>query len=85
MLAGLVRAGLARDWITLCWDGLAQKAGCPQERCVEVRGSWYDPSNPVLARDGQEQAAMQYIAPLPSLLYCVCFSLPGFQLQSPVM
>ena len=52
LLAELVRSGLVHTWVTLCCDGLAQKAGCPQERLLEVHGSWYDPSNPVVCYDG---------------------------------
>ena len=33
-------------------DGLAQKAGFPQERICEVHGSWFDPSNPVVKYSG---------------------------------
>ena len=52
LLAELVRSGLVHTWVTLCCDGLAQKAGCPQERLLEVHGSWYDPTNPVLRQGG---------------------------------
>ena len=52
LLSALVRAGLVQSWVTLSCDGLAQKAGCPQERLVEVHGSWYDPTNPVLRQGG---------------------------------
>lgn len=52
LLSALVRAGLVQTWVTLSCDGLAQKAGCPQEAVLEVHGSWYDPSNPVLRKGG---------------------------------
>ena len=51
-LAQLRSAGLVSDWIQQNHDGLPQKAGYPQEDVVEVHGSWYDPSNPVVCYDG---------------------------------
>ena len=39
--------------VCLNYDGLLQKAGCPQEAVLEVHGSWFDPSNPVLKPGGQ--------------------------------
>ena len=55
-----------QDWVQLNYDGLAQKAGCPQEGLLEVtagrrrslsrfqvHGSWYDPSNPVVKARGK--------------------------------
>ena len=30
------RAGLVQEWVQLNYDGLAQKAGCPQEALMEV-------------------------------------------------
>ena len=53
LLSAMVRAGLVQAWVTLCCDGLAQKAGCPQETVLEVHGSWYDPTNPVLRQGGK--------------------------------
>ena len=50
VLASLLRLGLADSWVQLCHDGLAQKAGCGQEKVMEVTGSWYDPSNPVIKK-----------------------------------
>ena len=32
----LFRAGLVQEWVQLNYDGLAQKAGCPQEALMEV-------------------------------------------------
>ena len=52
VLANLVKKGLIDDWVQLNHDGLAQKAGCPQEKVHEVHGSWYDPSNPVVMHFG---------------------------------
>ena len=51
-LAALRTAGLVSDWIQQNHDGLPQKAGYPQEDVVEVHGSWYDPSNPVVCYAG---------------------------------
>jgi hypothetical protein len=44
-LAALRAAGLLHD-------GLPQKAGYPQEDIIEIHGSWYDPSNPVVCMSG---------------------------------
>ena len=52
VLATLVTAGLADSWIQTCHDGLAQKAGCPQQKVLEVAGSWFDPCNPVVRKGG---------------------------------
>ena len=51
-LAELRRAGLVSHWVQQNHDGLPQKAGFPQEDVLEVHGSWYDPSNPVVCYDG---------------------------------
>ena len=56
LLAEMVRTGLVHTWVTLCCDGLAQKAGCPQQRLLELHGSWYDPSNPVLRQGGRARS-----------------------------
>ena len=52
-LAALVRCGLVQEWLTTNYDGLAQKAGCPQEKVAELHGSWFDPANPVLGKGGK--------------------------------
>ena len=44
--------GLIDGVVCLNHDGLLQKAGCPQERLLEVAGSWFDPCNPVLRKSG---------------------------------
>ena len=44
--------GLVHVWIQQNHDGLPQKAGWPQEDMIEIHGSWYDPSNPVVCYDG---------------------------------
>ena len=51
-LAALQAEGLVHSWIQQNHDGLPQKAGYPQEDIVEIHGSWYDPSNPVVCYDG---------------------------------
>ena len=51
-IAALRKAGLVQSWIQQNHDGLPQKAGYPQEDIVEIHGSWYDPSNPVVCYDG---------------------------------
>ena len=51
-LAALKEKGLVHTWIQQNHDGLPQKAGYPQEDVVEIHGSWYDPSNPVVCYDG---------------------------------
>jgi len=51
-IAALHKAGLVHSWIQQNHDGLPQKAGYPQEDIVEIHGSWYDPSNPVVCYDG---------------------------------
>merc|ERR1712168_1669481 len=51
-LAALQAEGLVHYWIQQNHDGLPQKAGYPQEDIVEIHGSWYDPSNPVVCYDG---------------------------------
>ena len=51
-LSTLINQNLVQSWVQLNYDGLAQKAGCPQSAINEVHGSWYDPSNPVLKSKG---------------------------------
>merc|ERR1719481_2084240 len=51
-IAALQEEGLVHSWIQQNHDGLPQKAGYPQEDIVEIHGSWYDPSNPVVCYDG---------------------------------
>ena len=52
VLAALKQVGLVHVWIQQNHDGLPQKAGWPQEDIIEIHGSWYDPSNPVVCYDG---------------------------------
>lgn len=47
---------LIHGWIQQNHDGLPQKAGFPQERISEVRGSWYNPSYPVVVYSGSLRA-----------------------------
>ena len=51
-LVALKERGLVHTWIQQNHDGLPQKAGWPQEDIVEIHGSWFDPSNPVVKYDG---------------------------------
>ena len=53
-LAALKERGILQTatWIQQNHDGLPQKAGWPQEDIVEIHGSWFDPSNPVVKYDG---------------------------------
>ena len=51
-LTSLVKHNLVQEWVQLNYDGLSQKAGCPQAVINEVHGSWYDPSNPVVKPKG---------------------------------
>ena len=51
-LARLGEVGLLHGWVNQNHDGLAQKAGFPQEAICEVHGSWFDPSNPVVKYSG---------------------------------
>ena len=48
-----------QDWLTTNYDGLAQKAGCPQEKLAELHGSWFDPSNPKLGKAGKIRPELQ--------------------------
>ena len=54
-----MRKGLVHEWLTVNYDGLAQKAGCPQEKMIELHGSWFDPSNPKLSRNGKIRPDLQ--------------------------
>ena len=47
------QGGLIEGVVCLNYDGLLQKAGCPQEAVHEVHGSWFDPANPALKPGGQ--------------------------------
>jgi hypothetical protein len=51
-LAALREKGLIQTWVQQNHDGLPQKAGFPQQDMIEIHGSWYDPSNPVVCYDG---------------------------------
>ena len=52
-LSMLVHKGYVQSWVQQNHDGLPQKAGCPQEALIEIHGSWFDPSNPVVKYSGQ--------------------------------
>lgn len=49
VLARCVKAGMVHWWCQQNHDGLPQKAGVPQEVMNEIHGSWFDPSNRVIA------------------------------------
>eukprot|EP01012_Entosiphon_sulcatum_P010430 TRINITY_DN16095_c0_g1_i1.p1 TRINITY_DN16095_c0_g1~~TRINITY_DN16095_c0_g1_i1.p1 ORF type:complete len:214 (+),score=23.44 TRINITY_DN16095_c0_g1_i1:378-1019(+) len=48
VLAALEKAGFLHHWVQQNHDGLAQKAGYPQDKINEIHGSWFDKKNPVL-------------------------------------
>ena len=52
-LTSLYKEGFIDGVVCLNYDGLLQKAGCPQEAVHEVHGSWFDPTNPALRPGGQ--------------------------------
>ena len=54
-----MKGGLVQEWLTTNYDGLAQKAGCPQEKVAELHGSWFDPSNPQLGKRGTMRPDLQ--------------------------
>lgn len=47
-LVALEKQGLLHHWVQQNHDGLPQKAGFPQEKCNEIHGAWFDPSNKVV-------------------------------------
>jgi NAD-dependent SIR2 family protein deacetylase len=49
VLCRLYHAGWLKWWCQQNHDGLPQKAGVPQEIMNEIHGSWFDPSNRVIA------------------------------------
>eukprot|EP00128_Syssomonas_multiformis_P014399 Colp12_sorted_trinity150504_noHs@9838 len=53
VLADLHRKGHVKSWIQQNHDGLPQKAGFPQSSLNEIHGSFFDPSNVVVAMSGQ--------------------------------
>lgn len=51
VLAALEKRGHLKEWVQQNHDGLAQKAGYPQEKLNEILGSWFDRKNPVVLMD----------------------------------
>lgn len=49
VLYRVYRAGWLKWWCQQNHDGLPQKAGIPQEIMNEIHGSWFDPTNRVIA------------------------------------
>jgi NAD-dependent SIR2 family protein deacetylase len=52
ILTAMHRDGHLDYWVQQNHDGLPQKAGFPQHAINEIHGAWYDPSNPVVAMNG---------------------------------
>ena len=48
VLVALEKKNLLRHWVQQNHDGLAQRAGYPQEKLNEIHGSWFDKKNPVV-------------------------------------
>ncbi|CAF2778248.1 unnamed protein product [Rotaria sp. Silwood2] len=51
VLAALEKKNLLKHWVQQNHDGLAQRAGYPQEKLNEIHGSWFDKKNPVVLMD----------------------------------
>jgi NAD-dependent SIR2 family protein deacetylase len=51
-LVAMYEGRFIKYWIQQNHDGLPQKAGLPQHAINEIHGAWYDPSNPVVAMNG---------------------------------
>lgn len=61
VLTTLEKAGfLDGGWVQPCPDRLAQKAGFPQNKLVEVFGAWGDAKNPALSVPQGMQSSLQY-------------------------
>ena len=69
VLANLVSQGNVHMWLQLTPDGQAQKAGCAQEKVMELTGSWYDPCNPVIRKNGamRQEFKVRYFQDLKPL------------------
>ncbi|UJR33568.1 hypothetical protein I4U23_021006 [Adineta vaga] len=48
VLVALEKKNRLKHWIQQNHDGLAQRAGFPQEKLNEIHGSWFDKKNPVV-------------------------------------
>ncbi len=51
VLVALEKKNLLKHWVQQNHDGLAQRAGYPQEKLNEIHGSWFDKKNPVVLMD----------------------------------
>lgn len=51
VLVELERRRFLKHWVQQNHDGLAQRAGFPQEKLNEIHGSWFDKKNPVVLMD----------------------------------
>jgi mono-ADP-ribosyltransferase sirtuin 6 len=51
VLVALERKNFLKHWVQQNHDGLAQRAGYPQEKLNEIHGSWFDKKNPVVLMD----------------------------------
>ncbi|CAF3374871.1 unnamed protein product [Rotaria socialis] len=51
VLVALEKKKLLKHWVQQNHDGLAQRAGYPQEKLNEIHGSWFDKKNPVVLMD----------------------------------
>ncbi len=48
VLVALGKKKFLKHWVQQNHDGLAQRAGYPQEKLNEIHGSWFDKKNPVV-------------------------------------
>lgn len=48
VLAAMEKKHFLKHWVQQNHDGLAQRAGYPQEKLNEIHGSWFDKKNPVV-------------------------------------
>lgn len=51
VLVELEKKNFLKHWVQQNHDGLAQRAGYPQEKLNEIHGSWFDKKNPVVLMD----------------------------------
>ena len=51
VLVALEKKNILKHWVQQNHDGLAQRAGYPQEKLNEIHGSWFDKKNPVVLMD----------------------------------
>ena len=51
VLVALEKKKFLKHWVQQNHDGLAQRAGYPQEKLNEIHGSWFDKKNPVVLMD----------------------------------